>query len=489
VELLSDVFLYVVESGLRNDDTCFVAGTFDFLQVCRHWNKVAVAFPRLWVWWIAKAGKAWDLFNARSGDAPLFLTWQGQFPDPTRDAFMDTKTPRRFRRLNFRSSRLELEYLLGALDSNSFSITSSIRVFTDSGKRGEHLTRFLSLPFPKLSELNITNFLPDPSSAIFTTSSLTSLTLNLREDDERRYTRSQFSRILQQHPNLRELNLGEGAIPLVDQSEEPSSVVLPQLVDLRLDGSGTVIAGLMALVSMSPLHNVVIRFQHTYLSNVWDLSDTVKQILTAYYKCQGLEHPRKVDHLTVSSRHELVASARSSPTLECPPTYSLELQFYDMRNALAKETIPLFPSEHTRVFATTGLNLDVDDWRIVLLNMKGLLSLRLDRLDIGPVLDALCFDGESAYLDLPTPHLIIHTITVEPYLPIAPRLQSLSFRNLDIISTRSQKLFNVLERRFNRHIGLKILAVQLCRVPTGGYREGLKGLVEGVAWAGVEEVA
>jgi len=64
----------------------------------------------------------------------------------------------------------------------------------------------------------------------------------------------------------------------------------------------------------------------------------------------------------------------------------------------------------------------------------------------------------------------------------------LSFRNIDILSTQGQKLFDVLEGRFNRHIGLKYLTVQLCRVP-GGYREVLKDLVEEVTWAGVEEVA
>ena len=34
-ELLSDAFLYVVESGLQKGDTCFGAGTFNFLQVCK----------------------------------------------------------------------------------------------------------------------------------------------------------------------------------------------------------------------------------------------------------------------------------------------------------------------------------------------------------------------------------------------------------------------------------------------------------------------
>ena len=488
VELLSDVFLYVVESGLRNDDTCFSAGTFNFLQVCRRWNEVAVAFPRLWVWWIEKAGKAWHLFNARSGDAPLFLTWRNQFIPPERDAFMDAEAPRKIRRLDFYSDREELELLLGVLDANSVSVTSSIQIFTLCGKCGENLTRFLSLPFPKLSELDIANFLPDLSSPIFTTSNLTSLKLHLREDDEGRYTQLQFSQILRQHPKLRELNLREGAIPLAEEAGAPVSVTLPQLVELRLDGSGAAIAGLVDLVRTSPLHNVAIRFQHTHLSDVMDLVSTMEQILTTYYECQRLEYPRKVDHLSVSLRHEVVISARSSSGLTCHPTYSLDLQSYDTRIALVGEAILLFPPEHIRVFVAAGVNLCACKWRVLLRNMKGLSHLQLDRLDAGSVLDSLHFDDEGVYEGAAELYLVTHirVSTAEPYLPSAPKLQSLSLRDLEIPPGRDRKLLNFLRGRLNHHIGLKSLVIQLCRVPTGGYREELKDLVEEVTWAGVK---
>jgi hypothetical protein len=486
-ELLSDVFLYVVDSGLWIDDTCFRAGTFNFLQVCRRWSEVAVAFPRLWVWWVASAGKAWHLFNARSKDAPLFLTWKPRLPDSARDAFMDTGTPRKIYQLNLSSSHAQLEYVLGALDSGSVSVTSSIRVVTDSGNSGEGLPRFLSLPFPKLLELEIANFLPDPSSSIFKTSNLTSLKLSVREDDGRRYTRTQFSRILQHHPNLRELNLRGGAIPLADQPGEPVSIVLPWLVDLKLGGAGAAIAGFMDLVSMSPLHNVAIYLQHTHTSTVPALSDAVKQILTAYYECQGLEHPRKVDHLTVSLRDCLVVNAGSSATTSCHPTYNFELLSFDLRKALVGKIVPLFPSEHTRIFAAAGLDLVTNDWRTTLQNMKGLLHLRLDCLDIGPVLDALDSDDGGTWGELPESCFVTHTCTVKPYRPAAPKLQSLSLRNLNILINQNQKLFEVLERRFNDRIGLKSLTVQSCSVPTSEHREGLDDLVEEVTWD-VEEM-
>ena len=392
-ELLSDAFLYVIESGLRKNDTCFDTGTFNFLLVCRRWNEVAVAFPRLWVWWVASAGKAWHLFNARSKDAPLFLTWVSRLPDSATDAFLDTKASRRIRRLNFFDSRTQLECLLGALDSTSMSITSSIRVVTDYGNKGEHLTRFLSLSFPKLSELDIGNFLPDPSSSIFTTSSLTSLEIYLNEDVEHRYTRSQFSQILQQHPNLQKLTLKAGAIPLAGQSGSPVSVILPQLIDLELDGTGTSIAGFMDLVSMSPLHNVAIHLEHPHTPTVPALSSAVKQILTAYYDCQGLEYPRKADRLTVELRYELLISAGSFTTPAC----NLTLQSWTTTEMFVGTVVSLFPLESTRVFAAEGVDIATDYWRAILQNMKELSELRLNRLDIRPVLEALSFDDEGAY--------------------------------------------------------------------------------------------
>ena len=396
-ELLSDVFLYVVESGLLDDDTCFSPGTFNFLQVCRRWHEVAVAFPRLWVWWVAGAGKLWHVFNARSKGAPLFLTWQPGLLGSAQDTFTTAEIPRRIRRLNFCGSRAELERLLGALDPSSTSITSSIQMDTYWGNNGEHLTRFLSLPFPRLSELAVVDILLDPSSAIFTTSNLTSLTLSFGYDGESQYTRSQLSQILQGQPNLQKLVLHGDALPPIEGSGTLAPIVLPRLVDLRLYGMGTFVAGFMVLVSMSPLHNVVIHIQSDRGPTFPVPSEAIKQILTAYYECQELEHPRKVDHLTVSMRHLLVVNASSSPTPACHPTYSLTLQAFEMGSAVVAGILSLFPLEHICVFAATELDLIEDDWHTVLQEMKGLMHLRFDSLEVGPVLDALGLDDEGVY--------------------------------------------------------------------------------------------
>jgi len=398
------VFLYVVEAGLEDGYTSFALGTFSFLQVCRCWNEVAVGFPQLWVWWIPGAVKAWHLFKSRSKDAPLFLTWKSHLPNSARDILTGTGTPKRIRQLYFYGDSEELEQFLAALDSCTTSITSSIRLHgLRFSKNGKDLTRFFSLSFPKLSKLDLKDYLPDSSSFILKTSNLTSLKLNLQDPDPRRYTLSQLSRVLQQHPNLQELELQEGALPPVEKSGTPAPVVLPRLIDLSLCGSNTSIAGFIDLVSMSsPLHNVTVRFSST--SALAPIS-TAKKLLTAYYECEGLEYPRKVNRLNVSSGplgKDLIVDAVSHSTSASHPTYHLKLQFRQLGDGLARKIIPLVPLKRVNEFTVERLSyLFTDDWRKALRKMKGLMRLRLDNMDIEPVLDALgpdtgCMYGEAA---------------------------------------------------------------------------------------------
>ena len=204
------MFLHLVESGLRGGNTRFAPGTFSFLPVCRYWNGVAVCFPRLWSLWVAGAVKVWPLFNSRLKGAPLSLTWRPQLPDSARDALTDPTISRRTRQLDFSGTRDQLECFLATFRSSPHSNVLSIWlqvVKYDGCKPRQHFARLLSSPFPKLSKLNIGNFLPSPSSTIFTTSKLTSLKLFLPYNKKGQYTLVQFSGILQHHPNLQELDL------------------------------------------------------------------------------------------------------------------------------------------------------------------------------------------------------------------------------------------------------------------------------------------
>jgi len=388
-------------ANLQIHRTRFVSGTFNFLRVCRHWNEVAIGSPQLWTLWVPGAVKAWPLFQSRSKGAPLFLTLQPGLPKSALDFLADSETPRRIGQLDLVGTNEELGRLVGSLDSSSVSVTSSICLHDPHREtHGEHLTHFFSLSFPKLSRVDLTIPIPDPSSSIFTTSNLTSLKLNLFSKYRRHHTASRFSQILRQHPNLRELELRDGAVPVPETSGALAPVFLPQLVDLRLFGEEAIIAEFLRLVDMSsPLHNVLIHFNYTNAPAAARV-DAMRQIPTAYYECQRLEYPRKVDRFAVSSSplgSEITFNAVSFTTPASCQTSNLILHFHGAGSAVAERVIPLFPLKDIREFTTKGLWFVTSFWHRMLGKMEGLLHLQLTHLDIGPVLDAPYFDDGGMY--------------------------------------------------------------------------------------------
>ena len=286
-ELLSEVFLCIIESDLEANDTCFGAGTFGFRQVCRHWNEVAIGFPQLWTWWTSGNTKAWHLFKSWSKDAPLVLTWRYHYPS-LQDIPKDPTLPVRIRQLNFSGGSKGLDSLLDALNSGPLSNLSSIQLelpdFRYEEETKDHFACFLPHSFPKLSKLDIEQCRPDSSSPLFTTSNLTSLKLFFHYHSNKPcFTLAQFSKILQRHPNLQELDLGDGTIPRVGSPEILVSITLPQLVDLRLCGMAQCISGFVNTIDMSsPLYNVILYFHHRPGDlQVPTLVNAVKEILAA----------------------------------------------------------------------------------------------------------------------------------------------------------------------------------------------------------------
>ena len=134
------------------------------------------------------------------------------------------------------------------------------------------------------------------------------------------------------------------------------------------------------------------------------LINTAKRLLTVYYGCKGLEHPRRATHLTVSSSYvfpaELIINAKSFHTSASHPIYNLELQFFGARNALARKIIPLFPLKHVREYTIEWLDVFTDDCLSLFRRMKGLLHLRLDSMDVEPVLYALDLIDEGVHREV-----------------------------------------------------------------------------------------
>ena len=368
-ELLSEVFFLVVRSGLQGGDTYFAPGTFDFRHVCKRWNEVAVGSPRLWNLWVVGAVQAWPLFNSRLKSGPLSLTWRPQLPASARDILMDPTIPRRLRQLDFSGTSDQLAHLLGVFDSGPPSNVSSIRLHINPYNDREpqqRLARLVSSPLPNLSRLNIENFLPTPSSPIFTTSKLISLRLFLPyETYERkgRYTLGQLSKILRQHPTLEELDLNHAAVPLPSASGTCVPFVLPRLVDLRLHGTSESILGLIDLIGMSsPLHNVVIRFAYDPNFNTPHLIGIMEKILVAYYDRQGPDCPRKHDTLAISfqsnsSTLTFDAGSRSTSTANLELQFKLTDEILLEGDKMIEKALALFTSSDIQVLDVEGFSL------------------------------------------------------------------------------------------------------------------------------------
>jgi len=498
---MSEVFLRVVESGLQRDDTCFANGTFRFRQVCRNWNEVAIGSPQLWVRWVSGAFRAWPLFRARSKEAPIFLTWRThQIPASGLDVLADPAIPGRIRQLDFIGTSKQLEQALGAFNSSSPSNALSIRlhvtqsIFAIEDDTQDHVARFLPFSFPKLSKLDIENFQPDSSSPLLTTSNLTSLRLSFHSGIRPRDTLAQFSRLLQKHPNLEELDLEYGAMPRVEPAEDPAPITLPRLVDLKLHGTAECILGLVNLIDISiPLQNVFFQFCYPRDQNVPALVDIVKKLLAAYYECEGLVYPRKASHLTVESWpggdwDPLVFMARSHSAPASIPRPVLKLQFY--RKDELMDVFPLFPLDDTREFTMDGLFLSSDEHYKLLQRVKGISRLELAALDIGPVFGAL--DSRNRGASKGAINLLRWTTDVctdDPAQRLIPKLVSLTLSRLDFLHGVVDDTLDFLQGRRNRKIGLKRLVIRSCRVHRDDDESlGLEELVKVVRWINSEEM-
>jgi hypothetical protein len=491
-ELLSEVFLSIVESGLQNGNTRFATGTFGFRQVCKHWNEVAINFPRLWVRWVPGATRAWPLFNARSKDAPIIMTWRPKsIPSSRWDILQDPTVPGRIYQLDVSGNSGQLEHVLSAFDSTPPSSASSIRLKVILNEFGllenpqDHLTRFLPFSFPKLSKLDIENFQVDSSSPLLTTSNLTSLKLGFYYGDGPRYTLAQLSRILQKHPNLQELDLTNGATPLAESPESPIPFDLPQLVDLRLRGMAASLLGLLRHMGMSPpLYNIVLHLHCPRDPNVPALINAVSEILAIYYGSEGLGYPRKADYLTILSRP---AGGRSHPAPASAPQSILKVGFTRTDELL--EILPLFPLNDVQEFATDGLSLPSEKYHAIFQKVGNIPRLRLSALDIGPALKALdsCIRGVSRR-DPETLCRIAYTCVDGSAQQLVPKLVSLALTRLDLLHGVVGNLLDILKGWRDHKVGLKRLVVYSCRVHSADDALEFKGLVKEIKWCDVVEM-
>ena len=409
---------------------------------------------------------------------------------------MDPTVPRRIRQLDFSCNSERLEYFLRAFDSNPPSNASSIRLQITPRNAlpvpRDHLASFLPFSFPQLSKLDFGNLRPDPSSPLLTTSNLTSLKLCTSDGAGPPYTLAQLSEILQKHPNLRELDLKGATAPQAESREAPVPLVLPQLADLSLCSTSSCILGIINLIDMSsPLHNVVLHFHYPSNHDIPVLVSATKEILAAYYECEGLGHPRKANYLSVVlprriDQDHLVITARSCSAPTPSPQPTLELRFDRTDHPL--DVLQLFPLIDTQEFIAEGLDLSPTGYHTILQKMGGVSRLELSRLKIGPVLAALKpSNWGTSKRATGTLLWITYTCAGEPAQQFIPKLVSLTLDGLDFLSGVGD-LLDVLEERCKHNIGLELLVVSRCRVRGVGGASQFKKLVKEVKWVDVEEM-
>ena len=512
-ELLSEVFLWVVRSSvqdcsiryglqgwIKDDDPCFGIGTFGFRQVCKHWNEVAIGSPKLWVWWFPGATEAWPLFYERSRGAPISLFWRDtptlvRYPNILKDPTL----PKRTRLLDFRGENQHFEYFLRVFDPippfNASSIQLNITPYHAKNPE-DHLVRFFSLSFPKLSSLDIRNFLPDPSSPVFMTSNLTSLRLSFPFSNEPHYTLAEFSKTLQRHPNLRKLDLEDGAMPRVEPSGVPVSFVLSQLTDLKLCGMVDCVSGLIDLIGMSPpLLDVVLRFRHPRHQIVPPLFDPVKKILGAYYGRTEPDRARKAVHLMVEQtfgqdRAPIAFVVKSSEPRPAPaPSLqsSLRLELWWAQEVF--EFFHLFPLENVKTFSANRLSIYLPQYRTILQKMEHLMHLNLTAVNVNEVIAVIDHRYQGTLeINTMTRGQVTYTHADEPAQPVVPKLAYLTLSHLDFLYEASSVLLTCLQGRRAREVGLKRLVIRSCRVHSEQEISRFKKVVEEVEWSDLEEI-
>jgi hypothetical protein len=85
-------------------------------------------------------------------------------------------------------------------------------------------------------------------------------------------------------------------------------------------------------------------------------------------------------------------------------------------------------------------------------------------------------------------YLIIRSHTVKPDQRVVPKLKLLSICNVDIYRNLYKMLLGILEERRTHNVGLKVLVIRSCHVPTLECEKELKDLVERIVWDEVMEL-
>ena len=233
----------------------------------------------------------------------------------------------------------------------------------------------------------------------------------------------------------------------------------------------------------SPLHGVFLWFSNARVLAARALVNATKQILAAYYERQGLNHPRKVNRIKIlydSEKRRLVFKFRSYPTPASNHKPNITLQFDGIGTQAgtktAEEVFPLSPWDDAREFTAEGWSIDEDQYHGMFRRMKDFSHLRLENLDISPVLRALSSENRGTFKIVIRTARFTYTRVDEPQPLSLPKLNSLVLSHLRI---DGGEFLGVLKQRRDCNAPLKRVIIESCTVlDDARFRTKLKELVK-----------
>jgi len=228
-EILGDIFHRNVIPK-QTFDAGLVKGSYNFLLVCHHWFEVASRTPELWSFW-GNGLQDWAKrhVHSQAGPLDLVLDWTrfnpGSLDAAVRKSLQDHAARDTVRQVHIRTEDSKLlDAILSSLAAHCDGLrTNSLESFVlwnQGGTPADVSDFFAHYRFPKLRRLALSNC--TISSWDHLTSRTTLLTtLQLTLDKIPPPTASQLFSMLTSNPQLEELTLAEGVIP-VDDNVAPS---------------------------------------------------------------------------------------------------------------------------------------------------------------------------------------------------------------------------------------------------------------------------
>lgn len=375
---------------------------------------MAYETPQLWSTWPGGCIDSWPILHARSKNAPLDIHLLRRPADPTAlvPIFSHPEMLRRLRSLDFDGHASWFDQFLHYFVVHNHENVPNLknlrinisRMGAISGYESfEHISRFISLSFPKLHTLEIFGLSVDWNTSFPSLSSITELTI-INLADTNTPMLSQLFSLLRSNPRIKKLTLEDGALPKSDDSVGRTDCLeLSDLRTLRLRG------GLIPTVFL--LEHLRLPPKLQYASIVIDaegysneaIFPRITPFLHSYYLFEDREE-RRIDglRLALDDLETAVLMISTTPNALVVPTLlripllpmDLRIQTYLDKRSLSMEIFQFLPLNNLRDLSLERLEFTVQQCKMLFDQAR-----RVEELSV----TASSGPGAIAALELPSP--------------------------------------------------------------------------------------